>query len=557
MLLGILMIAAPKLDLGDQTHLTGILLALLANVSMALRNCISKIYCKSTGGPLDYSRVCLAGVVLLYIPTMLCYNYFKTSMSASAYLLGASVFHVAYNSLSFLVLSSMDSLNHSMIKFTSRCSIVLIVSMFFSMEYDVLKIMGTLLCLFGSFLFMMAKTDSKLNLLTCIKMVLVGLFVSSLYLALLRIGSSTVLEVKTFHSTAADTRDSRRLQCLNGIRTDLFASLGNSFTDKRLYLLDVPAHNNFGDSFIVVGEAHLLKRQISQIPLCTLDPEYRTTSHRCNKTIIAQYVGSDGIVVSQGGGNFGDLWPQAHLPRVFHFVGLVRSGVRNLVLFPQSIFYVNGTESKQLYQDEMILDWVSRRANLTLMWRQQDSYEFAKTHFLLAHHVLAPDSAFAIPPIDCSGDPEFDIMFLLRFDQESKIKSGNIKGKQVTKQIHKKLAGVTWIEVDWPRFASVGLSLNDSTPFESTFQERLRLGAEMICKARVVVTDRLHASIMANLVGRPVVYIDNSYNKISKTRATSLRNEDCSEDILSTFPAKNLKSAAIKALKLLQSTGRI
>jgi len=205
---------------------------------------------------------------------------------------------------------------------------------------------------------------------------------------------------------------------------------------------------------------------------------------------------------------------------------------------------VNGTESKQLYQDEMILDWVSRRANLTLMWRQQDSYEFAKTHFLLAHHVLAPDSAFAIPPIDCSGDPEFDIMFLLRFDQESKIK-------------YKKLAGVTWIEVDWPRFASVGLSLNDSTPFESTFQERLRLGAEMICKARVVVTDRLHASIMANLVGRPVVYIDNSYNKISKTRATSLRNEDCSEDILSTFPAKNLKSAAIKALKLLQSTGRI
>jgi exopolysaccharide biosynthesis predicted pyruvyltransferase EpsI len=44
---------------------------------------------------------------------------------------------------------------------------------------------------------------------------------------------------------------------------------------------------------------------------------------------------------------------------------------------------------------------------------------------------------------------------------------------------------------------------------------RVAGGAEQISKGRVIITNRLHATIMANFVGRPVIWIDTKQKKVN------------------------------------------
>lgn len=44
---------------------------------------------------------------------------------------------------------------------------------------------------------------------------------------------------------------------------------------------------------------------------------------------------------------------------------------------------------------------------------------------------------------------------------------------------------------------------------------RVQAGVKLLAKGRVIITDRLHASILANLIGRPLIWIDTKQKKLS------------------------------------------
>jgi exopolysaccharide biosynthesis predicted pyruvyltransferase EpsI len=46
-------------------------------------------------------------------------------------------------------------------------------------------------------------------------------------------------------------------------------------------------------------------------------------------------------------------------------------------------------------------------------------------------------------------------------------------------------------------------------------ESRLQGAVDVISLGKVVVTNRLHAAIMANLVGRPLIWIDTAQKKTS------------------------------------------
>jgi exopolysaccharide biosynthesis predicted pyruvyltransferase EpsI len=46
-------------------------------------------------------------------------------------------------------------------------------------------------------------------------------------------------------------------------------------------------------------------------------------------------------------------------------------------------------------------------------------------------------------------------------------------------------------------------------------ESRLQGAVDVISLGKVVVTNRLHAAVMANLVGRPLIWIDTQHKKIS------------------------------------------
>ncbi len=116
----------------------------------------------------------------------------------------------------------------------------------------------------------------------------------------------------------------------------------------------------------------------------------------------------------QGGGNFGDLY---HFHQSLR-LGVVQSMPRTQIVFlPQSIHYKYPNSAKN---HKFTLE---RHRNLTMMFRDFESLQFATTQFSLAKSMFVPDMAFMLGPLLPNSDPVVDILFLIRFDTESVVRS--------------------------------------------------------------------------------------------------------------------------------------
>ena len=75
----------------------------------------------------------------------------------------------------------------------------------------------------------------------------------------------------------------------------------------------------------------------------------------------------------------------------------------------------------------------------------------------------------------------------------------------------------------------------------------------MYSSSRVVITDRLHASIFAFLLHKPHVYLDQSYGKIRRTREVAFNSSDHCQDrkVLRYDQAEDIVQAIILAKEML------
>lgn len=95
------------------------------------------------------------------------------------------------------------------------------------------------------------------------------------------------------------------------------------------------------------------------------------------------------------------------------------------------------------------------------------------------------------------------------------------------------------------------------TTSDGMAQYKTAMGNSLLSRGRVVITDRLHASIMSTLLDRPVVYLDTMYRKISRVR-NSLASviPECGHNILELRAAETIEEAvavAVEVLKKLKS----
>lgn len=99
-----------------------------------------------------------------------------------------------------------------------------------------------------------------------------------------------------------------------------------------------------------------------------------------------------------------------------------------------------------------------------------------------------------------------------------------------------------------------GRYLTDQAPSpDAMYNYRTQLGNTLLSRGRVVITDRLHASIMATLIDRPVVYIDNSYKKLTRIRRGLEKVvPECSDVVLNAHYAESLTQAVKIAGSMLR-----
>ena len=283
---------------------------------------------------------------------------------------------------------------------------------------------------------------------------------------------------------------------------------------------------------------------------------------------------SPGVALWHGGGNWGDLWPKVQSMRASSLEPLFAAHYNPIISMPQSLYF----DDEKIFQKEntnvmrqavmkymkqetststsikqqqglniSLADELADERRLILTWREQESHASAKNLYPFATHLVVPDIAFQLGPyapiIDeggvggvendtKQGRPQLDILLLLRDDHESLYL--HQRNRQAIRQLLDSItvkrrdgggggdvAGnrLAFAIVDWQdrldRFESSSSSFGKNDIFfTNTSIQLLSLG-------RVLVCDRLHAAILAYLMGIPFVFVDQLTGKIHRTLHTA------------------------------------
>lgn len=278
------------------------------------------------------------------------------------------------------------------------------------------------------------------------------------------------------------------------------------------WLLEVPHYSNIGDALIWQGELDFLRK----LP-------FRCKGIASADTRSRPPVAPGDLVLFQGGGNFGDLYPFCHNYRK-RIMSLCPSG--RYVVLPQTVWY---EDMRACEEDARFFGGY----DCTICARDRRSYEFLCRHFRGNRIELVPDMAFCMDmrrwrmrvPADRSP------LLLLRKDGELRL-TGALEA----------LANHCDVDIlDWPthdaRTWVEGTRdlLRRHRALSGVVYERfmdviyrpylIRCGVEIVAQRPEVVTTRLHGGILAMLLGcRRIAFADNSYGKNRGFYETWLQN---------------------------------
>lgn len=287
-------------------------------------------------------------------------------------------------------------------------------------------------------------------------------------------------------------------------------------------VLDAPNQRNVGDSLIWAGEIAYFERMGLRLRYVADLQGY--SSEALRKAM------PTGVVLLHGGGNFGDLWPghQQHREQV----------VRDLpdypiVQLPQSIYFRDSDRAKRA--NEVI----GSHPNFTLLLRDRESMGRAEAQLPDVPATFCYDMALGYSPrsvADASPDVN-NVLVIARADVERSsglfdVEFDWIPGAELTKTDWGPGSGVAelrWKAARWVtkadhkivrigrrrRVPGSGIVHSAARRAIETLNEMNVAGAiELFSRADVVVVDRLHAHVLAGLLGIDHIVLDNNYRKI-------------------------------------------
>nr|WP_315253013.1 polysaccharide pyruvyl transferase family protein [uncultured Duganella sp.] len=280
---------------------------------------------------------------------------------------------------------------------------------------------------------------------------------------------------------------------------------------QKVAVIDFPHYANAGDSYIWLGEIAYLQQRGASI-------EYICWHEAFDAALIKRVIGADGVVLFQGGGNFGDRWPEPHRLRLKALREL--KGCR-MVQFPQTVRFDDPANIAETQQA------IIEHGQFVLLTRDHASDRLAREYFGDSCQIqLSPDMAFFIGAL-APQRPQADGFVLARTDIEA-AGAGAVRHLPLSRLPGRWLSD-DWLASDWfeqklsnqlckfnsrwnrhamGRKLMVGLA-------NMTAQARLNRGIRLLSQGKVVLTDRLHAHILCLLLNKPHVVLDNDYGKIS------------------------------------------
>ncbi|WP_051221597.1 polysaccharide pyruvyl transferase family protein [Conexibacter woesei] len=287
-------------------------------------------------------------------------------------------------------------------------------------------------------------------------------------------------------------------------------------------LLDFPLYPNVGDSAIWLGAAALAQRNGNTIKYTANHASYSAAGlRRC--------LPEDGVIVVQGGGNFGDRWPAHHQLRervVSDFPD------RPVVFLPISVEFLSAEAAERSFA------LLAAHPRLHVMVRDRASCATVE-QALPGRTRLTPDAATALGHLDAgAAAPAHDVVALVRTDSEAQARvpappAGldvrvidwlNVPGQDGYDPAFRRsewaLQRLGSVLVRVPAIAPPGHQSLVLAAYMRMARRRLAWGVRVLASGRVVATDRLHAHIICELLGRRHVVADSGHGKISGYVAT-------------------------------------
>ncbi|MCZ2822754.1 polysaccharide pyruvyl transferase family protein [Modestobacter sp. VKM Ac-2977] len=284
----------------------------------------------------------------------------------------------------------------------------------------------------------------------------------------------------------------------------------------RVALLDFPLHSNVGDSAIWLGSAAYLRGREAEVV-------HRATWRTYHPETLRSRLGPDGIVLLNGGGNFGDLYRRHQQLRERVLADLPDHRV---VQLPQTVNFSSPAALDAFATSH------GRHEQLVVLVRDHQSRDLLSGR-LANEPVLSPDMVFALGPLPRPAAPTQDVLALLRSDHET---AGPRAEADALGVDH-----ADWIGSRWDGDVSLvdrGIDLVgrgqrvlpdvlggsvDGVIGQAMQRRAVRevaRGCRMLTAGRVVVTDRLHAHLLSHLMGIPQVLLADRHGKV--TRASTL-----------------------------------
>ena len=306
--------------------------------------------------------------------------------------------------------------------------------------------------------------------------------------------------------------------------------------NSQVALFDFPNYSNVGDSAIWLGEEAYLRRRedlsLTVVEDCGVRhrrlPELRPSA----------------VVLIQGGGNLGDLWPHHQALRET-IVGHYQN--QRIIQLPQSIYFgepINEERSRRIF---------GAHGDFHLLVRDQASLEWGQ-RLHDGPTQLCPDMALCLGPLSRTREPSHDIVALLRTDKETATSNGSREHmrdaviadwlEEPSSLIRRITRRFERLQSEYPRRLASLYGIKRRL-YHRLARERLQRGCDILSSGRVVITDRLHAHILCTLMDIPHVVLDNSYRKIGNFRDAWETGAGLCET------ASNLVEANSKAGKLL------
>ncbi len=288
--------------------------------------------------------------------------------------------------------------------------------------------------------------------------------------------------------TSYQRRNSNRLMREQQKFLSRMLSNGNA---KRMFIFMQPEHGNLGDYAISLGEKLFLEKYFNKYELIWVT----TNEWIYLEDIIVQNIKNSDVIFMNGGGYFGDIWPSGEICKKI----CMRFPDNIKVFFPNTLTYINMDflNNEQFLKD---VEWLKNQNNLHIFLRDTYSYERLKT-FSGINSYYAPDMALFIDPL--KRDKEVHngkILVCFRNDKEKKLKEND--------EIVSSLKSFGY------SFELKDIHLNSYLPLEDGYN-LIKEYIKNLQEYEVVITDRLHAMIMAVLAGVPCIATDNSTRKVS------------------------------------------